>query len=250
MIEKTHAPRLLPSRKRSRDCSARSRVSCNRSSAAVRSCARNSARWCSARRSSTRSAMKVSGACALVFSGATEALSREPFSSDFHLPISLVSPKATVREGVQARCELVHSGPPAVLSSAASRGNHLGASGRSETALALLRAGRCGDRPDPGAGPRRSAIRPGKPSCRRATSPGDLFLVIDGRLRVSSCNANGDEVVLSIMGPGRRLRRDGAARRRAAFGHGLDPRRLPAAGDRGRVVPCAAASNADAGRRA
>jgi CRP-like cAMP-binding protein len=31
---------------------------------------------------------------------------------------------------------------------------------------------------------------------------GDLFLVIDGRLRVSSCNANGDEVVLSIMGPG------------------------------------------------
>jgi CRP-like cAMP-binding protein len=31
---------------------------------------------------------------------------------------------------------------------------------------------------------------------------GDLFLIIDGRLRVSSCNANGDEVVLSIMGPG------------------------------------------------
>jgi CRP-like cAMP-binding protein len=31
---------------------------------------------------------------------------------------------------------------------------------------------------------------------------GDLFLVIDGRLRASSCNANGDEVVLSIMGPG------------------------------------------------
>jgi CRP-like cAMP-binding protein len=30
----------------------------------------------------------------------------------------------------------------------------------------------------------------------------DLFLIIDGRLRVSSCNANGDEVVLSIMGPG------------------------------------------------
>lgn len=30
----------------------------------------------------------------------------------------------------------------------------------------------------------------------------DLFLVIDGRLRASSCNANGDEVVLSIMGPG------------------------------------------------
>ena len=31
---------------------------------------------------------------------------------------------------------------------------------------------------------------------------GDLFLVVDGRLRASSCNANGDEVVLSIMGPG------------------------------------------------
>ena len=31
---------------------------------------------------------------------------------------------------------------------------------------------------------------------------GDLFLVIDGRLRASSCNSNGDEVVLSIMGPG------------------------------------------------
>ena len=31
---------------------------------------------------------------------------------------------------------------------------------------------------------------------------GDLFLIVDGRLRVSSCNANGDEVVLSIMGPG------------------------------------------------
>ena len=31
---------------------------------------------------------------------------------------------------------------------------------------------------------------------------GDLFLIIDGRLRASSCNANGDEVVLSIMGPG------------------------------------------------
>jgi CRP/FNR family cyclic AMP-dependent transcriptional regulator len=30
----------------------------------------------------------------------------------------------------------------------------------------------------------------------------DLFLVVDGRLRVSSSNANGDEVVLSIMGPG------------------------------------------------
>ena len=30
----------------------------------------------------------------------------------------------------------------------------------------------------------------------------DLFLIIDGRLRVSSCNANGDEVVLAIMGPG------------------------------------------------
>jgi CRP-like cAMP-binding protein len=30
----------------------------------------------------------------------------------------------------------------------------------------------------------------------------DLFLVVDGRLRVSSSNVNGDEVVLSIMGPG------------------------------------------------
>lgn len=31
---------------------------------------------------------------------------------------------------------------------------------------------------------------------------GDLFLVVDGSLRASSCNAHGDEVVLSIMGPG------------------------------------------------
>ena len=45
-----------------------------------------------------------------------------------------------------------------------------------------------------------------------------LYIVLSGRLKVMMSDAEGKEVILAILGPGRVLRRDGPDRRRAALG--------------------------------
>ena len=47
-----------------------------------------------------------------------------------------------------------------------------------------------------------------------------FFMILDGRIKVTILGDDGREVILSMLGAGRLLRRDGAARQRAALGHG------------------------------
>ena len=60
--------------------------------------------------------------------------------------------------------------------------------------------------------------------------PGDkLFIILEGKVRISREVAGMGEEALAVLGPGRGLRRDGAARRVAPLGRRARARALPAA---------------------